>query len=81
MSTSICRNLVAALLVVSAPAFAGGDEGGWSYDDHFRFELPESNFELDIFNLKGEYNGDVKFYGNQAMEEFLNALGRLSGPN
>jgi hypothetical protein len=41
---------MAALLVVSAPAFAGGDEGGWSYDDHFRFELPESNFELDIFN-------------------------------
>jgi protein-disulfide isomerase len=31
-----------------------------------------------VFNLKGEFNGEVKFYGNQAMETFLDSLGQLS---
>ena len=32
-----------------------------------------------VFNVKGEFTGDVKFYGNQPMEEFMKALGQLSG--
>jgi predicted DsbA family dithiol-disulfide isomerase len=32
-----------------------------------------------VFNAKDEFSGDVKFYGNQPMEEFLRALNQLTG--